>query len=171
MPAQVLVGQSLTFAPSASDPDGDALTFSATGLPGWMTIEAATGTIRGKPTSADVGTYSGIVVTVSDGRTSVSLPAQQVAVVAAANGKATLSWVPPTENVDGTPLLDLAGYRIRYGTSPNALDQTAQITNPGIASYVIENLTPATWYFVVTAYTKAGVESDLSNLASKTITG
>jgi hypothetical protein len=32
-------------------------------------------------------------------------------------GQATLSWTAPDENTDGTPLINLAGYRIYYGTS------------------------------------------------------
>lgn len=169
LPPQVLVGASLSFVPEASDPDGDTLTFSASGLPAWMSIDANTGAVSGKPGAADVGTYSSIVISVSDGRATSSLTAQTVAVVAVASGKATLSWVPPTENVDGTPIANLAGYRIRYGTSADALSLTVEVANPGVASYVIENLTPATWYFRVAAYTAAGVESDLSNLVSKTI--
>ena len=171
LPSQVLVGFSVTFAPQASDPEGDTLTFSATGLPSWMSIDSRTGTVSGKPAAADVGTYTNIVISVSDGRTTSTLAPQTVAVVATADGRATLSWVPPTENVDGTPITNLAGYRIRFGTAPDALIQSVEITNPGLASYVIENLTPATWYFSVTAYTAAGVESGLSNLASKVITG
>jgi len=171
LPSQVLVGFSVAFAPQASDPEGDTLTFSATGLPGWMSIDSRTGTVSGKPTAADVGTYANIVIAVSDGRTTSTLPAQTVAVVATADGRATLSWVPPTENVDGTSITNLAGYRIRFGTAPDALIQSVEIANPGLVNYVIENLTPATWYFSVTAYTAAGVESGLSNLASKVITG
>jgi hypothetical protein len=38
-------------------------------------------------------------------------------VTAISNGRATLSWTAPTENTDGTTLANLAGYRIRYGTS------------------------------------------------------
>ncbi len=38
-------------------------------------------------------------------------------------GDATLSWDPPTTNADGTPLTDLAGYRIYYGTSSGSYSQ------------------------------------------------
>jgi hypothetical protein len=34
---------------------------------------------------------------------------------------------------------------------------------------VIENLTVGTWYFAVKAYTSTNVESDLSNIAQKTV--
>jgi hypothetical protein len=40
---------------------------------------------------------------------------------------------------------------------------------PGLATYVVDQLTPATWHFVVTAVNGNGVESSLSNRATKTI--
>lgn len=82
---------------------------------------------------------------------------------------ASLSWTPPTQNVDGSALTDLAGYRIHYGKSSSALDQTVQLANPAITSFVIDKLDAGTWYFAVTAYASSGAESALSNIASKTI--
>jgi hypothetical protein len=41
--------------------------------------------------------------------------------------------------------------------------------NSGLATYVVGNLTPNTYYFAVTALNSSGVESELSNAASKTI--
>jgi hypothetical protein len=106
---------------------------------------------------------------VSDGRASASLPAFGITVTDVASGSATLSWTPPTRNTNGTALTNLAGYRIYYGTNSSALNRTVQIANAGVATYVIDNLTPGTWYFSVRAYNTAGVESTASNMASKTI--
>ncbi|HEY5807776.1 MAG TPA: fibronectin type III domain-containing protein, partial [Povalibacter sp.] len=78
------------------------------------------------------------------------------------------SWVAPTENTDGTALTTLAGYRVLYGTSASALNQTVELANPSLTSYVVDQLAPGTWYFAVKAYTSAG-ESAASNVASKTI--
>lgn len=84
-------------------------------------------------------------------------------------GVSTINWIPPTQNSDGSTLVDLAGYRIRYGTAPTALTQSIQI--PGAASsYVVPSLAAGTWYFTVSAYTTAGAESDPSNVASVTLT-
>jgi len=58
------VGVAASVAVSATDPNGDALAFSASGLPPGLTLGTATGVIGGTPTTA--GSYS-VVVSVSDG--------------------------------------------------------------------------------------------------------
>ena len=57
---------SLNLAPSASDPDSDPLTFSATGLPAGLAITAA-GLVSGTPTD-NVGSPFTVTITVDDGR-------------------------------------------------------------------------------------------------------
>ncbi len=165
----VSVGNSYAFTPTATDPNDDRLTFNISNRPSWATFDTSTGRLSGTPTSAQVGTYSNIVIRVSDGRSTVSLPAFTITVSDVANGSATLTWAPPTRNSDGSALNDLAGYRIVYGTSANALDRTIEVRNPGISSYVVENLSPATYYFAVRAFSSSGSESANSNVASKTI--
>lgn len=85
--------------------------------------------------------------------------------------QALLTWTPPTQNTDGTPLTNLAGYRVNYGASAQSLVQAVQIANPATVSYTISNLTPGTWYFGVKAYTTQGSESALSNIVSRAVTG
>lgn len=92
-----------------------------------------------------------------------------VAVVLNNNGTALLSWAPPTENTDGSSLTDLAGYKIRYGTSSGSYGSTITINNPGLTSYLIENLASADWYFVMTSFNSAGTESAYSVEVNKTI--
>lgn len=167
----VNAGTAYSFTPTASDADaGDTLTFSIVNKPSWATFSTSTGKLSGTPSSANVGTTSGIVISVTDGKGTTSLPAFSITVAQAqTTGAATLGWTPPTENTDGTPLTDLAGYRIYYGTSSSNLDRSVVVANPGLTSYVVENLTPGTWYFSVRAYTSAGVESTNSNVESKAI--
>lgn len=87
----------------------------------------------------------------------------------ATTGTATVSWVAPTMNSDGSALTNLAGYTIHYGASPSSLTQTIQITNAAAVSYVVTNLSPGTWYFAVSSYTNTNLQSGLSTIASKTI--
>jgi hypothetical protein len=87
----------------------------------------------------------------------------------ATGDNATLSWQAPTTNADGTPLRDLAGYRIYYGTNASDLTQIIQVTSVGLQTYVIDNLNAGTWYFAIKAVTSEGIESSLSDIVSKTI--
>ena len=82
------------------------------------------------------------------------------------SGNARVSWMPPTENTDGTTLgADLAGYRIYYGTSSSDYSDTLEIDNPGLSSIVVEGLEDATWCFVMTAVNTSGIESSYSEEA------
>jgi len=84
-------------------------------------------------------------------------------------GTASLSWTPPTRNTDGTSLTNLAGYRVSYGTSAEALTQTIQIANPGVTRYTVTGLAPGAYHFAVRAYTTGGTESANSNIGSKIV--
>lgn len=161
--------QSYSFQPVATDPDGDALTFTAENLPGWLTLNPRTGRLSGTPTEADIGTYHRIVVSVSDGRASTSLPPFSITVTDAAVGSATLSWMPPDRNTDGSVLTDLAGYEIWYGQDRDVLDQKISLMNPSLSVYVVENLSSGTWYFAVAAVNSRGIAGGLSEVVSKTI--
>jgi hypothetical protein len=84
-------------------------------------------------------------------------------------GTATLSWTRPTTNTNGSPLLNLAGYRISYGSSPAALEQSITVPDPAATSYTLQGLPSGTWYFAIAAVTTAGRSSILSAIVSKTI--
>ena len=165
----VLQDSPYSFAPNATDADGDTLTYSVTNLPAWATFNAATGRVTGTPSAAEVGTYGNITISVSDGAASTNLATFSIQVVGTATGSATLTWNPPTQNTDGSPLTNLAGYRVHWGTSQGNYTKSVTINNPGLSSYMIEQLTPATWYFALTAINAAGAESGFSNTASKTV--
>jgi PKD repeat protein len=84
-------------------------------------------------------------------------------------GTATLSWDPPTTNVDGSPLTGLSGYKVYYGTASGNYTQTINVGN--VTAYIAANLTDGlTYYFTVTASDTLGNESGYSNEVSK-ITG
>jgi Bacterial Ig domain/Divergent InlB B-repeat domain/Fibronectin type III domain len=86
------------------------------------------------------------------------------------------SWTAPTTNTDGTPLTDLASYRVYYGTlaSPclggSFVQLAATTTTPPpnqTVTYRLTSLTPGTQYYVaLTAVDSAGSESACSPTAS-----
>lgn len=158
------------FLPTASDSNGAVLTFAIQNSPSWATFNTSTGELAGTPNSSHVGTYNGIVISVSNDVATSVLPTFSISVTQFSTGSATLSWLPPTANTNGTPLTNLAGYTIYYGTSSSSLNHSVQVTNPGISIYVIDNLSPATWYFSLVSYNSAHVESPLSQVVSTTIT-
>lgn len=167
-PSTAQVGMAYSFQPAASDADGDPLQFSASGLPPWASINRATGRISGTPDVAHEGASAQVRVTVSDGKDNVALGPFAIT-VAYANGAATLSWLPPTENADGSVLTDLSGYRIRYGRTAHDPELSLDIDNPSINVYVVEQLGRGTWYFEVVALNSRGVESRPTATGSKTI--
>ena len=162
-------GTAYSFTPTAADPNGNPLTFSIQNPPSWASFNTQSGNLSGTPGSADAGTYSNIIISVSDGTSTASLAAFSIIVTQVANGSATVSWSAPTQNTDGSALTNLAGFNIYYGTSASNLNQSVQIANPGLTTYALGNLAPGAWYFAVNAYTTAGAESALSSIASKTI--
>lgn len=174
--AAVLSGHSYSFQPTATDPNGLKIVFSASNLPSWATFNPSTGLVSGTPTAANAGTYSDIVITAYDGYFKGTLPAFNIVVEAATvatappaamapTASATLVWTPPTENNNGSVLTDLAGYHVYYGTTPE-LGQTMTINSTGLTRYVMDGLTPTTWYFAMTAFDSKGHESDRTEVAS-----
>jgi Putative Ig domain len=164
--------QSYSFQPTAMDPNGLRIVFGVWNKPTWLSFDATTGRLSGTAPSADVGVYSNIVITAYDGYSKAALPAFAITVKAptasvpppppppvVTSASVTVSWSPPTQNSDGSPLTNLAGYRVYYGTTAANLNSSVTLANPGLARDVIENLTPATWYFAMTAYNSGGLES------------
>jgi hypothetical protein len=165
------VDHSYVFQPSATDPNGLKIKFGITGKPAWAAFDTNTGRLSGTPAAANAGTYANIVIIAYDGYMKGVLPAFSIAVQTAPSaptpvpspvsttGSATVSWIPPTVNTDGSVLGNLAGYHIYYGTSPDNLNQSVTLTNAGLTRYVLSELATQTWYFAMTAYNAIGVES------------
>jgi fibronectin type 3 domain-containing protein len=83
-------------------------------------------------------------------------------------GSATLSWDAPQTYVDGRPLGDaLGGFKVYYGTSSRNYTHVVDVGKA--TTYKVTGLSPATYYFAVTAYDRSGNESDYSNEVSKEI--
>ena len=163
----VKIGEAYDFQPQASDPDGDPLTFSTENKPVWAQFDTDTGRLWGTPTLGNEGDYANIRITVSDGMDSSSI-AFSITVTTVGSTSVTLSWTPPVENEDGTTLTDLAGYYIYYGVAQGSYPNSIRIDNPSINTYVVDNLSPNTYYFVATSFNSLGIESVYSNEAIKT---
>ena len=96
-------------------------------------------------------------------------PFAQAQTVTVGPTSAFLQWSIPTANTDGSPLTNLAGFYIYYGTSPSSLTNVIMVSNPSQNSYMVNNLANGTWYFAGTAYTTQGTQGVPSNVVSKTI--
>jgi len=163
------IGQFYSFRPTVVASAGSSLTYAVANKPAWAQFSATTGTLSGTPSTGSVATDANIVVSVSNGAQSAALPAFNITVQPALAGTASLSWSRPTENTDGTPLTDLAGYVIRYGTSSTALNNKTSVASASATGAKITNLSPGNWSFAVSAINTANVESRLSAIVGKTI--
>jgi hypothetical protein len=66
------IGTLFTYTLTASDADGDAITFQASLLPTWLTFDAASGELTGTPTATDAVDYQ-VTLGASDGLDSTPL--------------------------------------------------------------------------------------------------
>jgi hypothetical protein len=166
----VVAGSAYSFQPSASDADGDTLSFSISNKPSWASFNATTGRLSGTPGTGSTGSYGNIVVSVSDGTASASLPAFSIRVNAAPvqTGSVTLSWKAPVARNDGTPLslADIDGYRIHYGNSSGNYTYHIDLADGTAQSVVLTDLTLGTYYLVMTTYDIDGRESNYSDVMS-----
>ncbi len=139
-----------------------------------MGFNSVTGRLTGTPTSAEAGkTYSGIVISVSDGQKSISLNGFSISVKSASNptqlGAVSLSWSAPVARADGNALSmgEIAGYSIYYGTKAGNYSNTININNASTTSASIDDLPVGTYYVVMTTRDTTGVESSYSKSVSK----
>lgn len=140
--------------------------FSIQNKPLWATFNTSSGQLSGTPSSSDVGSYPNIVIGASNGSASAALAGFTITVPKA--GTVTLDWQAPSANTDGSPLTDVAGYTIQYGTIESLLTQSTTVDSQ-TTSHTLENLTPGVWYFAVSAYTSDGIQGALSEVVSTTV--
>ncbi len=164
-PNTAVVGEFYSFTPTVVAPAGSSFTYTVAGKPNWAQFSAATGTLSGTPTAANVSTDPNIVVSVSDRAKSAALPAFSIAVepaLATPPGTANLSWSKPVQNTNGSPLTNLVGFIVRYGRSAEALSSEISVGSPNATSAQIDNLTPGNWFFEVAAVNVANVAGQFS---------
>lgn len=167
--AYARVGRSFEFQPTFSDPDGDPLSFSAENLPPWASIDTSSGRITGTPAASDLGAYEDITITVADASHRAVTSPFSITVLSPTTGSATLQWEQPPAKVDGSPLDDLAGYRIVYGRSAEDLDHSVFINDPSQTSFEFTTLEEGIWYFAVIGVNANGLEGPPTTAAMKSI--
>jgi len=70
-----------------------------------------------------------------------------------------LAWDPPTLNTDGTPVTNLAGYIVYYGTENGNYDNSIDVGN--VTTCTLPELTDGQTYFAtIKAYSTFGTQSD-----------
>ena len=127
--ASIEVGQSYGFTPTAGDNNGDSLSFSVQNLPDWAGFDPANGTLSGSPAETDIGLWNDIVIAVTDGIETVSLPAFDLDVLPDPNAPVN---TPPT--IGGSPALV-----VRVG-EPYSFTPVANDADGDTLSFSIENL-------------------------------
>ena len=147
------------------------VTFKVTGLPTWAHFDSSTGALSGIPGLHDEGTTGHIVISASNDTASTSMAPFVIKVTApaASTGAVLLSWQAPTENVDGSPISNLAGYHIYYGTDAEDLTSTITVNSASTTSYVVKGLQEGAYYFSVVAFNSDGLVSGKSNLADQMV--
>jgi hypothetical protein len=142
-PSGVLTGQSYSFTPTAYDSRTRTLVFAISNRPSWATFSSSSGQLSGTPTTANVGTYSNIVIAVSDGSRTATLPAFSVQVgAAAATAPAPAPVLPPV--ISGTPPTSVqAGSSYAFqptASDPSGLTLSFSVQNkPAWATFSIVN--------------------------------
>ncbi len=112
--------------------------------------------------AACVALMTGVLASCRDGSSPPS-------VAGTAADTVTIVWQAPTENTDGSALSNLGGYKIYYGETSGEYSSSIDIPNPGLTSYVVQNLPAGQYYFTMTSYNSAGLESAFSPEVSATL--
>jgi hypothetical protein len=121
------------------------------------------------PTAADSGTSTSGSSTTSGSTTTTGSAGSTPPSTPVAGTSLTLGWVAPTQNSNGTPITDLAGYKIHYGTTSANYTKVVAVSNPSLSRYVLDSLESGTYFFAITAYNSKGIESTLSGEISATM--
>jgi len=170
-----IVGQAYRFQPKAIGVNrGHRLSFTIANKPSWASFDSSSGQLSGTPTASQVGVFPGIQIGMVAGMVHASLPSFSITVVPAsaavsATDGVAIFWQAPTDNTDGTVLTNLSGYKIYYGGASGEYSSSIDISNPGLTSYVVQNLPPGQYYFSLKSYNSAGVESGFSPEVSATL--
>lgn len=142
-----------------TSPHTAARRFACVGAVALLTLATLTGCNSGTEHNANASPPA------SSGSTGSTTPPPS-STPPAATSSVTLSWSMPTQNVDGTPLTDLAGYKVYYGQESANLKSVVDVRGATVTTAVVEKLVPGRWYFALSSYTADGVESVQTGVVS-----
>lgn len=125
-------GASYLFTPTASDSPGDTLSFSILNKPVWATFNATTGTLSGTPSNQDVGMTNDIIISVSDGTLSASLPAFNLSVV-------DVNDAPTISSTAITVATEAMAYSYTFTASDADVDDVLTLSAVAIPSWLSFN--------------------------------
>lgn len=143
-----------------------------------LTANASAGTLNWSATGATscsasanpaVTAWSGsVALSGSQALPIVTAPTTLTLTCPSATGSAIVSWIAPITNIDGSPLIDLAGFNVWYGLSPTTLNTKVSAPLATSTSQTVA-IPPGLTYFAVTAVNTAGINSAFSNIKSKQV--
>ena len=140
-------------------------TGTATSSPGKKTAEEAT--FMGKTIAVKIPAAYSRIAFIALLLITMVAATLHIGAESAQAAQAGLSWTAPTTNTNGTPITDLAGYKLHIGNASRSYQQKIDVGK--LTNYSVANLTDgSTYYFALTAYNSAGQESAYSTEASKT---
>ncbi|MFC1533672.1 putative Ig domain-containing protein [Thermodesulfobacteriota bacterium] len=154
------VGDSYSFVPVADDPDvGDTLNFSIENKPEWADFNTSTGELSGTPGPEDAGTFTGIVIAVTDsGMASASLPAFDITVEA--------TYPVPTVTISANPEIIVIGRP--SALTWNSTDADSCLIEPGVGNVDLSGTTDVSpteiTTYTITATGPGGLASDSATI-------
>jgi hypothetical protein len=132
----------------------------------WVTSEVGTCTASGGWSGPKAATGGTEVISNVVGSTTYLLSCSS------ATGTATVSWVPPTQNVDGSPYIDQGGFKLYHASTfaGVAFATPIIISDPNATSYVVTGLATGNRHFALKAYNLSGVESIMTPTVVRAMT-
>ncbi len=156
------VGRPYAFQPTASDADGDTLTFSIQQKPTWASFDTTSGTLSWNTGGGGRWHLFKRIDQRKRRHTQRHLAGLRHHGCALVIKERDPELDGPVHEHDGTALSDLAGYTVFYGMASRAYSASIKLSGAAASSVVIEGLAAGTWYFSIKSTNVSGVESDYS---------
>jgi hypothetical protein len=166
-PANPSVATGATAQFTATGTYSDGSTQNITASVTWSVANGALASVSNASGSKGLATgIAGGATTVAATLSGVS-GSTGITVLAPTTGSIALAWDAATTYSDGSPITDVAGYKVYYGTSPGSYSSSIDVGN--VTTYTITNLPSGVYYVAVTVRNLSGSESPYSNEVSKTV--